>query len=53
MKTLRDATREQVEAFVVHLADWAEKTAMPSSVSSTAIPFRKKVPPEMTDHRPS
>src|SRR5271167_2461719 len=22
---LRDATREQVEAFVVHLADWAEK----------------------------
>jgi hypothetical protein len=25
VKTLRDATREQVEAFVVHLADWAEK----------------------------
>jgi hypothetical protein len=24
-KTLRDATREQVENFVVHLADWAEK----------------------------
>jgi hypothetical protein len=24
-KTLRDATREQVEAFVVHLADWAKK----------------------------
>jgi hypothetical protein len=24
-KTLRDATREQVESFVVHLADWAEK----------------------------
>jgi hypothetical protein len=24
-KTLRDATREQVEAFVAHLADWAEK----------------------------
>jgi hypothetical protein len=24
-KTLREATREQVEAFVVHLADWAEK----------------------------
>jgi hypothetical protein len=24
-KALRDATREQVEAFVVHLADWAEK----------------------------
>ena len=25
VKTLRDATREQVEAFVAHLADWAEK----------------------------
>lgn len=24
-KTLRDATREQVENFVIHLADWAEK----------------------------
>jgi hypothetical protein len=24
-KTLRDASREQVEAFVAHLADWAEK----------------------------
>ena len=25
VKTLRDATREQVENFVVHLADWAER----------------------------
>lgn len=25
IKTLREATREQVENFVVHLADWAEK----------------------------
>jgi hypothetical protein len=25
VKTLRDATREQVEHFVTHLADWAEK----------------------------
>ena len=25
VKTLRDATREQVENFVTHLADWAEK----------------------------
>jgi hypothetical protein len=24
-KALRDATREKVEAFVAHLADWAEK----------------------------
>jgi len=25
VKTLREATREQVENFVVHLSDWAEK----------------------------
>jgi hypothetical protein len=25
VKTLREATREQVENFVAHLADWAEK----------------------------
>jgi hypothetical protein len=25
VKTLRQATREQVETFVGHLADWAEK----------------------------
>jgi hypothetical protein len=25
VKTLRDASRDQVENFVVHLADWAEK----------------------------
>ncbi|MFY9908494.1 MAG: hypothetical protein WCF22_06815 [Candidatus Sulfotelmatobacter sp.] len=25
VKALRDATREQVETFVTHLADWAEK----------------------------
>ena len=25
VKTLRDATRDQVETFVVHLAGWAEK----------------------------
>jgi hypothetical protein len=25
VKALRDATREQVENFIVHLADWAEK----------------------------
>jgi len=25
VKTLRDATREQVQNFIVHLADWAEK----------------------------
>ena len=25
VKVLREATREQIENFVVHLADWAEK----------------------------
>jgi hypothetical protein len=25
VKTLREATREQVESFVAHLADWAAK----------------------------
>jgi hypothetical protein len=25
VKALRDATRDQVESFVAHLADWAEK----------------------------
>ena len=25
VKTLREATREQVENFVTHLGDWAEK----------------------------
>ncbi|HET9410120.1 MAG TPA: hypothetical protein VFO39_22985 [Candidatus Sulfotelmatobacter sp.] len=25
VKTLRDATRDQVEDFIVHLADWAER----------------------------
>jgi hypothetical protein len=33
LKTLREATREQLENFVVHLADWAEKIAMPCSAS--------------------
>jgi hypothetical protein len=36
VKSLREATREQVENFVQHLADWAEKTAMPCSANSTA-----------------
>jgi hypothetical protein len=37
VKTLREATREQVETFVARLADWPRKTAMPCSASSTAI----------------
>ena len=39
VKTLRDATREQVEKFVVHLADWAEKdrNALLCQLNSYAI----------------
>jgi hypothetical protein len=44
VKPLREATREQVENFVVHLVDWPKKTAMPCFASSTAIPARKKMP---------
>jgi len=35
-KALRDATREQVENFVVHLADWAAKdrNALPCQLNS-------------------
>src|SRR6266851_3196894 len=40
-KTLRDATREQVENFVQQLADWPRRTAMPCSASSTATSARR------------
>src|SRR5205814_9588999 len=43
VKTLREAKREQVEAFVAHLADWAEKDRNALLSSSTAICRRKKV----------
>jgi hypothetical protein len=38
-KSLREATREQVEAFVAHLADWAEKdrNALLSQLNSYPI----------------
>jgi len=40
VKTLRDAPREQVEKFVVHLADWAEKdrNALLSQLNSYGNP---------------
>jgi hypothetical protein len=39
-KTLREATREQVENFVVHLADWAEKdrNALLCQLNSYSLP---------------
>ena len=37
VKILREATREQVENFVAHLADWAEKDRVPCPANSTAI----------------
>jgi len=41
-KTLREATREQVEAFVSHLADWAEKdrNALLCKLNSYARPTK-------------
>jgi hypothetical protein len=43
-KELREATREQVENFVTHLAEWAEKEETPYFASSTAISAARKVP---------
>ena len=51
VKALRDATREQVENFVAHLAIGPRKIGMPCSASSTAIQPRKKVPHETPDYR--
>src|SRR2546422_9398568 len=42
-KTLREASREQVEGFVTHLADWPRKTGVHCSASSTAISAARKV----------
>jgi len=45
VKTLRDATREQVETFVQQLADWAEKdrNALLCQLNSYAQPNQKEV----------
>jgi len=44
-KTLRDATREQVESFVLSLADWAEKdrNALLCQLNSYAAPKQPEV----------
>jgi Transposase len=53
VKALHDTTRDQVENFVKHLADWAEKDRNFCSASSTAIPARKRVPHETPNRRPA
>ena len=42
VKTLRDATREQVEAFVTHLADWAEKDRNALLCQLNSYPVQKE-----------
>ena len=52
VKTLREATREQVENFVTHLADWAEKDRNALLCQLNSYPGqKKKVPHETPDHR--
>ena len=46
VKTLRDATREQVENFVQHLADWAEKDRDALLCQLNVISGQRKVPHE-------
>ena len=41
-KTLREATREQVEAFVTHLADWAEKDRNALLYQLNSYPVKKE-----------
>ena len=42
VKTLREATREQVEAFVTHLADWAEKVRNALLCQLNSYPAQKE-----------
>jgi hypothetical protein len=42
VKTLRDATREQVENFVAHLADWAEKDRNALLCQLNSYPVQKE-----------
>lgn len=42
VKTLRDATREQVENFVTHLADWAEKDRSALLCQLNSYPAQKE-----------
>jgi hypothetical protein len=41
-KTLREATREQVEGFVAHLADWAEKDRNALLCQLNSYPIQKE-----------
>jgi hypothetical protein len=41
-KTLREATREQVEAFVTHLGDWAEKDRNALLCQLNSYPLNKE-----------
>jgi hypothetical protein len=41
-KSLREATREQVEAFVIHLADWAEKDRNALLCQLNSYPINKE-----------
>src|ERR1700687_4655894 len=42
VQALRDATREQVEAFVTHLADWAEKDRNALLCQLNSYPVQKE-----------
>jgi hypothetical protein len=42
VKTLREATREQVESFVTHLADWAEKDRNALLCQLNSYPVRRE-----------
>jgi hypothetical protein len=42
VKTLRDATRQQVEAFAAHLADWAEKDRNALLCQLNSYPVQKE-----------
>ena len=42
VKTLRDATRDQVENFIVHLADWAEKDSNALLCQLNSYPGQKE-----------
>ena len=42
VKALRDATKEQVEAFVAHLADWAEKDRNALLCQLNSYPIQKE-----------
>jgi hypothetical protein len=42
VKTLRDATREQVEGFIAHLADWAQKDRNALCCQLNNYPGRKE-----------